>query len=78
LLARCFGVKEPFGLLLPSLHEFFRFAVVGDGELQDGGLFGRDRTVDKLARGTSVGSLTLLSDRNALTRGHCCGKRQLL
>src|SRR5665213_3753602 len=48
-LARCFGIEEPFGLVPPGLHELFRFAVVGDGQLHDGGLFGRDRAVDKLA-----------------------------
>jgi hypothetical protein len=44
-----FGVDKSLGFVLPCVHEFPGFPVVGDGGPQDSGLLGRDRTMDKLA-----------------------------
>ena len=45
----CFVVDEPFGLVLPSLHELLGLAIVGDGPAQEGGLLGRYHAMHELA-----------------------------
>lgn len=45
----CFGINQPLGLDLPVLHELLRLALIGNGELEDGGLLGRDHAMDELA-----------------------------
>jgi hypothetical protein len=45
----CFVVEEPFGLILPCLHELLGLAIVGDGPAQEGGLLGRDHAMHELA-----------------------------
>ena len=41
-------LDEPFGLVLPSLHEFLSLAIVGDGPLQESSLLGRYRAMYEL------------------------------
>ena len=47
-------VDQPFGLVLPSLHEslheFLGLAIVGDGPAQESGLLGRYHAMDVPAR----------------------------
>ena len=43
-------VDQPFGLVLPSLHELLGLAIVGDGPAQKSGLLGRYHAMDELAR----------------------------
>ena len=44
-----FEVHEPFGFILPGLHELFGFPIVGNGKPKDRSLLGRRCAVDELA-----------------------------
>jgi hypothetical protein len=40
-------VCQALGFVLPSLHQFLRLPIVGDGTPTDGGLLGRDRSMHR-------------------------------